>query len=374
MDEMTVYMWAVRHQIIPTLCFYCDTDKGTPTSFSPTGSCVPRTVKVRGKETVGLYCKRCCKNSKGGRRCFFLGQKTDFVRSMCMLYCIVNGHPYVHCKEFHNCGKNVWTKYVRDVGLVVGEINEARFQHPVCWDWGQFDEVAFGTRKYHRGKRVRKSGVQWALTGVKMDPYYHKPQEVICKFLPYNRRGCDEIVPIVTKRMEVGSTLETDCWRAYPKAAKDSHCREHLTVNHSKTFKEYETGANTNAVEGIHGMMKRDCRHQFYRLPSIKEDGECMYIDLIAWRTNLKINAKRKGTSANLFAAFLLGLLDWYEHPLPDFDPKVPVITLDNTYTPDEDEDAEWEAKYILSSDEEGSGDELIPDDPDYVDAGSSSD
>ena len=75
-----------------------------------------------------------------------MGQKTDFVRSMCMLYCIVNGHPYVHCKEFHNCGKNVWTKYVRDVGLVVGEINEARFQHPVCWDWGQFNEVAFRTR------------------------------------------------------------------------------------------------------------------------------------------------------------------------------------------------------------------------------------
>ena len=89
MDEITVYMWAVRHQIIPTLCFYCDTDKGTPTSFSPTGSCVPRTVKVRGKETVGLYCKRCCKTSKGGRRGFFLGQKTDLVRSMCNVYVVL---------------------------------------------------------------------------------------------------------------------------------------------------------------------------------------------------------------------------------------------------------------------------------------------
>ena len=38
----------------------------------------------------------------------------------------------------------------------------------------------------------------------------------------------------------------------------------------------------------------------------------------------------------SLFAAFLIGIVGWYEHPKLDFDSKVPVMTLDKTYTTDE--------------------------------------
>ena len=38
----------------------------------------------------------------------------------------------------------------------------------------------------------------------------------------------------------------------------------------------------------------------------------------------------------SLFAAFLIGIVGWYEHPKLNFDSKVHVMTLDEIYTPDE--------------------------------------
>ena len=50
--------------------------------------------------------------------------------------------------------KNTFTKYVRDVRLVVGEALERNRRTWGChYRNGQSDEVAFGARKY---KRVRK--------------------------------------------------------------------------------------------------------------------------------------------------------------------------------------------------------------------------
>ena len=71
----------------------------------------------------------------------------------------------------------------------------------------------------------------------------------------------------------------TDCWRAYPPAARAAQV-EHLTVNHSKGFKDAETGIHTNNVEGIHGVIKRDAYAQFSRLPYLTKEGSTYYLDL----------------------------------------------------------------------------------------------
>ena len=67
-------------------------------------------------------------------------------------------------------------------------------------------------------------------------------------FLPKSQRGCDEIVPEVTKRLAPGAIMTTDCWKAYPEAARQAQA-VHYTVNHSKQFKTAE-GIHTNSVEG----------------------------------------------------------------------------------------------------------------------------
>ena len=69
------------------------------------------------------------------------------------------------------------------VGEVLAEANErSRSEQHVSWSVSQWDEVAFGSRKYHKGKRVRHSGAQWALTGVRVED--GRTREVECHFVP----------------------------------------------------------------------------------------------------------------------------------------------------------------------------------------------
>ena len=96
---------------------------------------------------------------------------------------------------------------------------------------------------------MRKSGVQWGLTGVKVDPVTGKTTMVDLQLLPYNRRDTDTIKPRIVQRMKVGGTVTTDLWKAYPESVRAAGCT-HLTVNHSEHFVDPATGVHTNNVEG----------------------------------------------------------------------------------------------------------------------------
>ena len=103
-------------------------------------------------------------------------------------------------------------------------------------------------RKYHRGKRVRKSGVQWGLTGVQIDEVTGKTLMVDLQLLPYNRRDESTIAPRIAQRVESGGTIITDEWGAYPGSARAAKC-SHKMVNHSERFVGPD-GTHTNNVEG----------------------------------------------------------------------------------------------------------------------------
>ena len=116
-------------------------------------------------------------------------------------------------------GRSAWTWYVQCVGLVVGEALERNRRDPAMkYSTAQYDETAFGKRKYQRGRRVRKCGVQWALTAVDVD-VDGKTRAVDIQFLPFNKRTVETISPMIVQRMKVGGTISTDLWKAYPAAA-----------------------------------------------------------------------------------------------------------------------------------------------------------
>ena len=57
-----------------------------------------------------------------------------------------------------------------------------------------------GSRKYQRGRRVRQSGVQWALTGVRIFPDSQRMEEMDCTFVP--SRSAAEMGSIMRRRLE----------------------------------------------------------------------------------------------------------------------------------------------------------------------------
>ncbi|GFT23073.1 uncharacterized protein TNCV_1858261 [Trichonephila clavipes] len=56
-----------------------------------------------------------------------------------------------------------------------------------------------------------------------------------------------------------GSVIISDCWKAYNCLSHEGY--QHLRVNHSLTFKDPETGAHTNSIEGTWSAIKRSLRN-----------------------------------------------------------------------------------------------------------------
>ena len=93
----------------------------------------------------------------------------------------------------------------------------------------------------------------------------------------------------------------------------------HKTVNHSVEFVNRETGECTNRVKGLHGVLKKDSRSQFDRLPYLTQYGETYYLDLLVFRCNCRLQKQ------HIFMQFADALWKWTHFPLSDYDRYTPV-------------------------------------------------
>lgn len=125
----------------------------------------------------------------------------------------------------------------------------------------EIDEAKFGKRKYNRGKHVEG---QWVFGGVERGTNK-------CFLIAVNNRSANTLIPIIKEFIQPGTTIYSDCWKAYDQLGQENY--EHLTVNHSLTFKDPETGACTNTIEGLWATVKR-----FLPGTNRKKDLFCSYL------------------------------------------------------------------------------------------------
>ena len=76
-----------------------------------------------------------------------------------------------------------------------------------------------------------------------------------CFLVCVAERSSDALIPLIKKYIAPGTTIISDCWKSYQCISEEGY--KHLTVNHSVTFKDFETGACINAVEGLWSCVKR---------------------------------------------------------------------------------------------------------------------
>jgi len=69
----------------------------------------------------------------------------------------------------------------------------------------EIDKSKFGKRKYHRGKRVE--GV-WVFEGKERESKH-------CFFEVVEDRSAATLIPVIKKYIRPGTTILSDCWRAY---------------------------------------------------------------------------------------------------------------------------------------------------------------
>ena len=111
----------------------------------------------------------------------------------------------------------------------------------------EIDEAKFGKQKYHRGRVVQGS---WVLGGIERGS-----TSCFMKVLPNNKRNALTLLPIIQRHVAPGTTIITDCWKAYRGLPTLGYV--HHTVNHSRNFVDPVTGAHTNGVEGSWTHAKR---------------------------------------------------------------------------------------------------------------------
>jgi len=104
----------------------------------------------------------------------------------------------------------------------------------------EIDESKFGKRKNYRGHRVE--GV-WVVGGVERTV----ERKVFVQAVSV--RSSEMLLNVVEENVLPGSIIYTDMWRGYS-AIKAELGLQHLTVNHSETFVDPDTGVHTNTIEG----------------------------------------------------------------------------------------------------------------------------
>lgn len=109
----------------------------------------------------------------------------------------------------------------------------------------EIDESKFGKRKYNRGKHVDG---KWVFGGLQRGS-----NKCFMKVVP--NRSKEVLLEIIRDNVLPGTTIISDCWRAYDCLSDEGF--EHLRVNHSMTFKDPESGAHTNSIEGTWSAVKR---------------------------------------------------------------------------------------------------------------------
>ena len=110
----------------------------------------------------------------------------------------------------------------------------------------EIDESKFGKRKYNRGKRV--DGV-WVFGGIERDSTPPKPF-----FVPVSDRSAATLIPIIKRWILPGTTILSDCWKAYSSLEKEGFI--HDTVNHNLHFIT-ESGTHTNNIESCWNSLKK---------------------------------------------------------------------------------------------------------------------
>ena len=65
--------------------------------------------------------------------------------------------------------------------------------------------------------------------------------------VPISNHKQSTLLPIIQKWIKPGSILHSDCWKAYSRLSKLGYT--HVTVNHSKEFKNVQSAAGTNCIK-----------------------------------------------------------------------------------------------------------------------------
>ena len=116
----------------------------------------------------------------------------------------------------------------------------------------EIDESLFIRVKHHKGKDLKREQVWiFGMYERSLGPVKEAKTKGRCLFFVVPKRDAVNLLNIIYANVEPGTTIISDCWKAYSRINKLPSNFTHMTVNHDLHFVCPITGAHTNSVESI---------------------------------------------------------------------------------------------------------------------------
>ncbi|CAK1597792.1 unnamed protein product [Parnassius mnemosyne] len=171
-----------------------------------------------------------------------------------------------------------WYNYCREVVVIYYLEKQNQFTGKIGGPGKivQIDESKFGKRKYNKGRHIEG---HWVLGMIE-----DGSEDLRLEVCPDNIRSAEVLVPLIQRHVAAGTTIHTDCWRAYDCLAE--HGYTHKKVNHSDPDNPFvaEDGTHTQRIESQWRAVKRFFRKQNYNNSQSFTDVIVEYL----WRRNVE--------------------------------------------------------------------------------------
>ncbi|KAJ0169179.1 hypothetical protein K1T71_015304 [Dendrolimus kikuchii] len=213
---------------------------------------------------------------------FFENTKIDLIHVFYLIYAYARGwshenvileDPYkeLNSKCLSSCTIADWFSYCREVIVIYYLEKKLEFSGKIGGPGKivQIDESKFGKRKYNKGTTIfmlynffivfckfcsftedflfvsgRHIEGHWVLGMIE-----DGSQDLRLEVCPDNIRSAEVLIPLIQKHVQVGTTIHTDCWRAYNCLSDYGYV--HKQVNHSDPENPFvgADGIHTQRIE-----------------------------------------------------------------------------------------------------------------------------
>ena len=126
-----------------------------------------------------------------------------------------------------------------------------------------------------------------------------------------NKRDGKTLIPIIENHVLPGSIIQHDCWGAYNGFNRMPFPQPYLhhSVNHSKHFRDPQTGLHTNFIEERWSKLRR----KFKAMMGTYRDFVPSYVDEFMWRESY--GGKFSSNTATTFKSLLSDIANQYQFP-----------------------------------------------------------
>lgn len=195
-----------------------------------------------------LRCIKCRKEKSERANTFFYGSRLQCCQIIEMAYYWLVGLNQKQTMLITKRAESAVSKFFEHFRILVSstlnqENNKIGGENIIV----EIDESKIAKRKYHRGHHVEGA---WLVGGVELT------SDRKLFFVSVENRNSETLKNIIENNVLSGSIIRTDLWKGYSYLSR-SEDYLHQTVNHSRFFKDPETGIHTNTIEGTWSALKR---------------------------------------------------------------------------------------------------------------------